>query len=119
MRGLLASLKAYRLEEARKKGQPAFCIFSNKVLDAIVAEVPQTKNGLLAIKGMGPQKVANYGAGILMCCKKYNRGNNGINGGDSGNGVRSGSASAASSSPLNPAAFHASYSAAAAAAFSV
>ena len=37
---LHSELKAYRLSAARAKAQPAFCIFANKVLDAIVAAVP-------------------------------------------------------------------------------
>jgi hypothetical protein len=72
---LYSELKAYRLQQSRAKSQPAFCIISNKVLDAIVSECPQTVGSLLAIKGMGPTKVEQYGSGILnICCMQYGGG---------------------------------------------
>jgi superfamily II DNA helicase RecQ len=54
-----------RLAVSRARGQPAFCIFSNAVLDAIVAAAPQSEAALRRIKGMGPTKVAEHGGEIL------------------------------------------------------
>ena len=59
---LHSELKAYRLSAARAKAQPAFCIFANKVLDAIVAAVPRNASQLSRISGLGPKKIAEHGA---------------------------------------------------------
>ena len=71
MTSLEEALKNYRLVEARAKEQPAFCIFSNKVLDAIVAAHPQNDSELLAVPGMGKAKVGQFGSGIIQCCKRF------------------------------------------------
>ena len=62
---LVASLKVHRLALAHAKNLPAYCIFDNKTLDAIVASCPTTLAALLLVKGMGTVKVASYGPGII------------------------------------------------------
>ena len=62
---LVASLKVHRLALAHAENLPAYCIFDNKTLDAIVASCPTTPAALLLVKGMGPVKVASYGLGII------------------------------------------------------
>ena len=62
---LFAALKAYRLAQSRIKKQPAFCIFDNKVLDAIVAASPRTLEQLGSITGIGPAKVTAYGQSVI------------------------------------------------------
>ncbi|GMH65264.1 hypothetical protein TrRE_jg7594 [Triparma retinervis] len=64
---LYEDLRAYRSHICKAKNQPAFCIFSNKVLEAIVHANPQNVSSLLGVKGMGPSKVDQFGAGILEC----------------------------------------------------
>ena len=67
---LYSELKAYRLSAARAKAQPAFCIFANKVLDAIVAAVPRNASQLSRISGLGPKKIAEHGAAIISICQR-------------------------------------------------
>jgi hypothetical protein len=52
-----AAVKAYRTEEARARNVPAFCIFSNKVLESILERRPSSREELLGIPGMGKRKV--------------------------------------------------------------
>jgi superfamily II DNA helicase RecQ len=62
---LAASLKAWRLSEAKTRGIPAFRILTDRTLMAIVEERPQTTRELLAIPGMGLPAVEKYGAKIF------------------------------------------------------
>lgn len=66
--GVGEELKAYRLKASRAKQQPAFCIFSNAVLDAIVAACPRSQSELFAIRGLGSSKIEEHGAAILRIC---------------------------------------------------
>ena len=66
MAALGAALKAYRLQEAKKIEKPAFTVFSNKVLDAIVERSPQTAAQLLSVKGMGPGDPWQFLAGLVL-----------------------------------------------------
>ena len=66
--GVAEELKAYRLKASRAKQQPAFCIFSNAVLDAIVAACPRSQPELFAIRGLGSSKIEEHGAAILRIC---------------------------------------------------
>lgn len=63
-----AELKSYRLAVSRARGQPAFCVFSNAVLDAICAAMPASEAALYRIPGLGKTKVAEHGAAILQIC---------------------------------------------------
>ncbi len=62
---LLSALKAWRLEEARRSGIPAFRIFSDRTLNSIAAERPANEEELLSLYGFGPKNVRKYGAKIL------------------------------------------------------
>lgn len=62
---LLKRLKSWRLEEARKKKIPAFCILSDRTLNEIAADRPLNKDQLLSVGGMGPGKFKKYGASII------------------------------------------------------
>jgi DNA helicase-2/ATP-dependent DNA helicase PcrA len=62
---LLAKLIEWRRERARADGVPAYVVADNKTLAAIAARRPMDEAGLLAVRGIGPQKVASYGAKIL------------------------------------------------------
>ena len=66
--GLYEDLKAMRYARAQALGQPAFCVFSNKVLDEIVAQRPSSMAQLLAIKGFGQAKAQQVGAEIIALC---------------------------------------------------
>jgi RecQ family ATP-dependent DNA helicase len=63
------TLRAWRLAEARKLGQPAFCVFSDRTLRAIVLARPATPGELLAVEGIGPAKVEKFGPAVLQICR--------------------------------------------------
>jgi DNA topoisomerase-3 len=62
---LVAALKAWRLTEARKRRKPAFTVFSDRTLMALVAAKPVDEEELLAVPGIGPGIAKKYGAQIL------------------------------------------------------
>ena len=57
-------LRAWRLAEAKRRGVPAFRIFSDQVLRAMASRRPATARELLAIPGIGISTVEKYGARI-------------------------------------------------------
>ena len=61
-------LRAWRREESGKLGQPAFFVFSDRTLRAIAAERPLTEEDLLTVDGIGPAKVAKFGAAVCAIC---------------------------------------------------
>ncbi len=62
-------LRAWRLAEARKLALPAFCVFSDRTLRAIVQAHPATSDDLLAVEGIGPAKAEKFGPSILQICR--------------------------------------------------
>jgi superfamily II DNA helicase RecQ len=57
-------LRQWRLAEAKRRGVPAFRIFSDQALKAVAANRPATAAELLAIPGLGIGTVEKYGAQI-------------------------------------------------------
>lgn len=62
---LFDRLRAWRLEEARQAGQPAFCVFTDATLAQIAARLPSTPSELAAIPGVGAAKLARFGPAVL------------------------------------------------------
>jgi superfamily II DNA helicase RecQ len=58
------ALRAWRLQEARRLGVPAFRIFSDQALRAIAQARPATAAELLAVPGIGLSAVEKYGRQI-------------------------------------------------------
>ena len=58
------ALRAWRLAEARKRGVPAFHIFTDQTLRAIAEARPSSAAELLAIPGVGINAVEKYGRQI-------------------------------------------------------
>jgi ATP-dependent DNA helicase RecQ len=58
-------LRKLRLVCSREEGKPAYSIFPDETLAALVRERPQSPNDLLRIKGMGPSRLEKYGQAIL------------------------------------------------------
>ena len=56
------ALRKWRLAEAKRRGVPAFRVFTDQALKAIVDRRPQTAAELLAIPGIGTRTVEKYGA---------------------------------------------------------
>jgi ATP-dependent DNA helicase RecQ len=62
---LFERLRAWRARTATARGVPAFVVFADATLAAIAAARPRDEDGLLAVKGVGPRKLAEHGADVL------------------------------------------------------
>jgi len=60
-----ASLRAWRLDEARRTKVPAFRIMTDRALEAIVANKPRDEASLLGIPGLTPTIAKRHGRAIL------------------------------------------------------
>jgi ATP-dependent DNA helicase RecQ len=58
-------LRALRRSLADAEGVPAYIVFSDAVLARMAATRPSDDAGLLAVPGVGPAKLARYGAAFL------------------------------------------------------
>ena len=58
-------LRAWRAEEARARKVPPYFILHDRVLARIAAARPRSAGALLAVSGVGPAKVQEFGEGIL------------------------------------------------------
>jgi ATP-dependent DNA helicase RecQ len=64
-RDLLGRLKTARNLWATESQLPHYMVLANGVLEELARSCPKTLDGLLAIKGIGPAKVAKYGERLL------------------------------------------------------
>jgi ATP-dependent DNA helicase RecQ len=62
---LMARLRAWRGDEARRQGVPAYVVFHDKTLAALAGSRPRDHRQLLAVKGLGPAKLEAYGDALL------------------------------------------------------
>ncbi len=62
---LLSKLKTWRAEQAKSKSVPAYIVAHDTLLEAIAARLPQTTQDLVGVKGLGPNKIEQYGQDIL------------------------------------------------------
>jgi ATP-dependent DNA helicase RecQ len=62
---LFERLRALRRRLAGTRGVPAYLVFHDSTLLAIAARRPASEGALLAIPGLGPRKLADYGAEVL------------------------------------------------------
>jgi ATP-dependent DNA helicase RecQ len=58
-------LRAWRAATAKEQGVPAYVIFHDATLRQIAAELPNTLAELATISGVGENKLAKYGDGVL------------------------------------------------------
>lgn len=63
---LYEALRSWRIERARADGVPAYVVADNKTLTAVATHRPMNEVELLAVPGMGPHRVATYGAEMLQ-----------------------------------------------------
>jgi ATP-dependent DNA helicase RecQ len=63
---LFDALRAHRLALARSEGVPPYIIASDRSLRDLCTLRPRDERELLAVHGIGPAKVARYGAGLLQ-----------------------------------------------------
>jgi ATP-dependent DNA helicase RecQ len=59
------ALRAWRLDEARRRGVAPFIILHDRTLVAIAAARPTSRDALGNVAGIGPSKLAEYGDAIL------------------------------------------------------
>jgi DNA topoisomerase-3 len=67
---LVASLRAWRLLEAKKKRVPAFRILTNRALVAIAEARPESTEALRAVPGVGPKLLQSYSAQLVGLCSR-------------------------------------------------
>jgi DNA helicase II / ATP-dependent DNA helicase PcrA len=65
---LYERLREWRAVQARRSGQPAFCVFTDKTLMAIAETAPDDEGELARIPGVGVRKLNRYGADVLDIC---------------------------------------------------
>ncbi len=58
-------LRELRQQWARDANQPAYCIFTNQTMDAIVRQKPATPADLNEVKGLGRARIERHGDAIL------------------------------------------------------
>jgi DNA helicase-2/ATP-dependent DNA helicase PcrA len=66
--GIYERLREWRAEQARRSGQPDFCVFTDRTLVAIAESVPDDYSGLSRIPGVPARKLRLYGAEVLAIC---------------------------------------------------
>ena len=66
---LFERLRTWRREEAERRGKAAFHVFPDATLQRIAAARPQSEEELLAVKGVGPRKLEQFGPAVLDLVK--------------------------------------------------
>jgi superfamily II DNA helicase RecQ len=67
---LVATLRAWRLLESKKKRVPAFRVMTNRALVAIADARPVSSAALGAVKGVGPKLLKSYGTQLVALCSR-------------------------------------------------
>jgi superfamily II DNA helicase RecQ len=62
---LFVKLRDWRKQRATEEATPVYTIFTNDQLAALVQQKVSTKEGLLAIEGVGHARVEKYGEAVL------------------------------------------------------
>ena len=63
---LLDELRAWRLDESRRRSAPAYTVFTDTTLQAVAEQRPATLEALADIPGVGPVKLERYGEILLV-----------------------------------------------------
>jgi superfamily II DNA helicase RecQ len=58
-------LKEWRLARARAEEVPAYVVFNDRTLAALLQLQPRTLGELATVPGIGPAKIERYGAELL------------------------------------------------------
>ncbi|MDP1957179.1 MAG: HRDC domain-containing protein, partial [Rhodocyclaceae bacterium] len=62
---LFEALRAWRAEQAKTQGVPAYVILHDKTLHELAARTPTNQDELLDVPGIGQAKAERYGAALL------------------------------------------------------
>ncbi len=68
---LFERLRQLRYEIAQKEHMPPYIIFSDKTLTEMSSYLPKTKEAMLAIHGVGTNKLEKYGESFLRLIQEY------------------------------------------------
>jgi DNA topoisomerase-3 len=66
----VATLRAWRLSEAKKKRVPAFRILTNRALVALAEARPQNAEALRNVSGIGPKVLQTYSVQLVQLCAR-------------------------------------------------
>ncbi|MGV9645857.1 ATP-dependent DNA helicase UvrD2 [Streptomyces sp. NPDC003514] len=66
--GLYERLRDWRADQARRSGQPDFCVFTDRTLMAIAEAEPSSPDELARIPGLLKRKLDRYGTDVLAIC---------------------------------------------------
>ena len=67
---LVDRLRAWRTDEARRRGVPPYVVFHDRHLAEIAARRPASRAELLAVPGVGPGKLELYGGAVLTLVRE-------------------------------------------------
>jgi superfamily II DNA helicase RecQ len=62
---LTVALRAWRRERAQHDGVPAYVVFPDATLAALVAARPFDTDTLAVVRGFGPSRLQHYGPALL------------------------------------------------------
>jgi ATP-dependent DNA helicase RecQ len=62
------ALRALRSEIAKEEGKPAYIVFGDKTLKEMANTLPQSKEAMLDVNGVGEVKFERYGDKFLSLC---------------------------------------------------
>ena len=63
--GVVDALRAWRTEQARRRGVPPYVILHDRTIEAIASSLPATREELRRLAGIGPAKLDAHGDAIL------------------------------------------------------
>jgi len=67
---LLEALRVFRAGAAKEAGVPAYVVAHDRTLADIAAQCPTSLDELATVHGMGPVKIARYGAGFVEVVRR-------------------------------------------------
>jgi ATP-dependent DNA helicase RecQ len=70
---LFDNLRKLRLELARAEGLPAYCIFQDRTLREMASRLPDTREKMMSIVGVGEITFRKYGGAFLELISKWKR----------------------------------------------
>jgi ATP-dependent DNA helicase RecQ len=62
---VMAALRAFRTDEAKRRSVPAYVVFSDRTMRAIAAVRPGTEAEFVSVSGLGPARWASYGPRLV------------------------------------------------------
>ncbi len=66
---LYNELRAWRSERAKLDGVPAYMVFSDRTLKELVSALPDSRDSLMQVRGVGPAKIETFGPDVLRLIK--------------------------------------------------